>query len=103
MHPPFQRRTAHLLAALHQAPIRLLALRSPRLVQRIVVLGDVEGEEVLGGEVPVAGGAAVRVGLGVVDLEVGEGGEGEGGVGWEGAFHCGSRRVGGGRGVQIFG
>jgi len=51
---------------------------------------------VLSGEVLVAGGAAVRVGLGVVGFEVGEGGEGEGGVGWEGAFHCGSRRVGGG-------
>lgn len=50
----------------------------------------------LSGEVLVAGGAAVGVGLGVVGFEVGEGGEGEGGVGWEGAFHCGSRRVGGG-------
>lgn len=57
----------------------------------------------LGGEVLVAGGAAVCVGLGVVDFEVGEGGEGEGGVGGEGAFHRGSRRIGGGRGVQIFG
>lgn len=67
-----------------------------------MVLGDVEGEEVLGGEVLVAGGAAVCVGLGVVDFEVGEGGEGEGRVGGEGAFHRGSRRIGG-RGVQIFG
>ena len=89
MHPAFLRRRTDLLAILHEAAKRFLVSRPSRLGEGIVVLGNVQAEEVLRGEVSVAFGTAVAVGFGVVDFEVGEGGEGEGfGVGGQGAFHC---------------
>ncbi len=42
-----------------------------------MVLADVEVQKVSGGEVLLARGASIGVRLGVVDLEVGEGREGE--------------------------
>ena len=54
-----------------------------------MVLRYVQSEEMLSGEVSMAFGTTIAMGFGVVDFEVGEGGEGEGfGVGWQGAFHC---------------
>lgn len=88
MHPAFLRRRTDLLAIFHKAAVRFLLSRPSRLGEWIVVLGYVQSEEVLGGEVPVAFGTAIAMGFGVVDFEVGEGGEGEGfGVRWQGAFH----------------
>ena len=88
MHPAFLRRRTDLLAILHEATIRFLVSRPPRVREGIVVLGNVQAEEVLGGKVSVAFGTAVAMGFGVVNFEIGEGGEGEGfGVRWQGAFH----------------
>lgn len=88
MHTALLGRRTDLLTALHKAPVRLLVLGPPCFLERVVVLGYVEAEEMVCGEVLAAFGAAVAVDLGVVDFEVGEGGEGEGFlVGWEGAFH----------------
>ena len=106
MHPPFLRRRTDLLAIFHKAAVCFLISRPSCLGQWIVVLGYVQTEEVLGGEVPVAFGTAVAVGFGVVDFEVGEGGEGEGfGVGWQGAFHCctSGRVIVCGGGLHVFG
>ena len=105
MHPPLLRRRADLLTTLDKASIRLLLFSSPRRLKRIVVLGDMEAEEMLCGKVLLAFGAAVAVDLGVVNFEVGEGGEGEGVVvRWEGAFHyCSSGWAVVCRGLHVLG
>ena len=57
-----------------------------------MVLGDVEAKEMLGREVLMAIRAAVAMIFGIVDLEVGEGGKGDGlVVGRKRTFHHCSR------------
>ena len=67
-----------------------------------MIFGDVEGEKVFGGEVLVAGGAAVGVGLSIVGFKVAEGGEGECWMRGQGAFHCWASWGGGRGGMLVF-
>lgn len=99
MTPPLLPRRAHLFARLDETSVGLFAAVSAYAGDGVVVLRYVEVEQVGGGEVEVAGCAAVCVGLLVVGLVGAVGGKTEGGVGWEVAVDYGGGC--GGRGGEV--
>ena len=70
MHRPAVRLQVHLVTILHQTTKGFLPFLPPDLIQRVMILANVKGEEVVGREIVVAFGASVCVDLGVVHLEV---------------------------------
>ena len=92
VHTAFLSCSTDFFTILHKALIGFLVLGSSYCFKRIVVLGYVEAEEILCGEILAAFRTAVAVDLGVVHFKVGKGGEEQGfGVGWKGEFHYCSR------------
>jgi len=88
---PLLGRAAHTVTVPDQTGIRLLAAPAPSGIDGVMVLGNVQVQEMLVGEVVVAVDASVHVGLEVVDVVVVERGKVQGLVGRQRALDDGRR------------